>query len=81
MYSYLERRGAIRREISHFGNLHARVRNSYIYILCLQEVRRPLSDYCITETGFFLICFGGEHALEYAGVGFFGPSIGEKKCT
>ena len=41
-----------------------------IRILCLQEVRRFLSDYCITEKVLLLICSGGEHAFEYVGVGF-----------
>ena len=41
-----------------------------IHLLCLQEVRKPLSDYSITETGFLLISSGGQNAPEYAGVGF-----------
>ena len=41
-----------------------------IHILCLQEVRKPLSDYSITENGYLLICSGGDSAVEYAGVGF-----------
>lgn len=41
-----------------------------IHILCLQEVRRILSDYSITDNGFLLITSGGQHAPEYAGVGF-----------
>ena len=41
-----------------------------IHILCLQEVRKPLSDCSITENGYLLICSGGDSAVEYAGVGF-----------
>ena len=42
-----------------------------IHVLCLQEIRRPLSDYSITEEGYLFISSGGmEGAVEYAGVGF-----------
>ena len=41
-----------------------------IHLMCLQEVRKPLSDYSVTEAGFLLICSGGQNAPEYAGVGF-----------
>ena len=41
-----------------------------IHMLCLQEVRRPLSDYYVTDNGFLLITSGGQQAPEYAGVGF-----------
>ena len=41
-----------------------------IHMLCLQEVRRLLSDYYVTDNGFLLITSGGQQAPEYAGVGF-----------
>ena len=41
-----------------------------IHVLCLQEVRKPLSDYSITEAGFLLISSGGQNLPEYAGEGF-----------
>lgn len=41
-----------------------------IHMFCLQEIRRPLSDYCVIDNGFLLICYGGHHSLEYAHVGF-----------
>ena len=49
-----------------------------IHILCLQETRKPLSDYSITEKGFILILSGKSNTeeREYAGVGFLiAPSI------
>ena len=41
-----------------------------IHLLCLQEVRKPLSDYVVIEAGFLLFSSGGQNAPEYAGVGF-----------
>ena len=41
-----------------------------IHLLCLQDVRKPLSDYSITEAGFLFISSGGQNSPEYAGVGF-----------
>jgi exonuclease III len=41
-----------------------------IHLLCLQEVRKPLSEYIITEAGFLLISSGGQNSPEWAGVGF-----------
>ena len=48
-----------------------------IHIICMQEVRKPLSDHIITDQGFLLICSGGDgSSIEYAGVGFLvHPSI------
>ena len=40
-----------------------------IHLLCLQEVRKSMSEYSITEAGFLLICSGGQNTLEYAGLG------------
>ena len=52
------------------GTLEAYMHKYGVHLLCLQEVRRTLSDYCITDNGFLLISSGGQHAPEYAGVGF-----------
>ena len=41
-----------------------------IHLLCLQEVRKTMSEYYIIEAGFLLICSGGEKSPEHAGVGF-----------
>ena len=43
-----------------------------IHILCLQETRKPLSDFIETEEGFILILSGrvDVQEKEYAGVGF-----------
>ena len=48
-----------------------------ISILCLQEVRKSLSDYRITDEGFLFISSGGNgDGSEFAGVGFLiHPSI------
>ena len=50
--------------------LETYMQNHGIHLLCLQEVRKCMSDYSITEAGFLLICSGGQESPEYAGVGF-----------
>ena len=45
-----------------------------IHLLCLQEVRKPLSEHSITDKGYLLICSGRKESLEYAGVVFLVPS-------
>ena len=54
-----------------------------IHILCMQEVRKPLSDYFITEQGFLLISSGGDGTQpEFAGVGFLiHPSVRKSVCN
>ena len=41
-----------------------------IHLLCLQEVRKCMSEYYITDAGFLFISSGGTGNIEYAGVGF-----------
>ena len=41
-----------------------------IHLLCLQEVRKPMSEYYITDAGFLLISSGGTETQEHAGVVF-----------
>ena len=53
-----------------------------IHIICMQEVRRPLSDYFFTDTGFLVITSGGNgETTEYAGVGFLiHPTLRRSIC-
>ena len=47
------------------------MKNNSIDIQCIQETRKPNSDYYITDNGYLVITSGGSNLVkEWAGVGF-----------